>query len=86
MRINYKNRLKLPAAILLLSVIFYCSCKKDNAKQAEPIFKGFKTEAKAANETVDVWETTTDQTKLLAQQTSVNFASRCGHQSNHYHR
>ena len=36
------------------------------------------TAARAANEVVNVWLTTTDQANLLAPQTSINFAADAG--------
>ncbi|WP_428328299.1 glycoside hydrolase family 30 beta sandwich domain-containing protein [Mucilaginibacter sp.] len=77
MKTNYK--IKLLAVLLVLPVLFYSSCKKDLSKPIPGLTNtGSTTVARAANETVGVWETTADQSKLLAQQTSINFAADAG--------
>ncbi|MDB4900958.1 MAG: Glucan endo,6-beta-glucosidase [Mucilaginibacter sp.] len=76
MKIIYK--LKLSAALLLLPALLFYSCKKDMSKQAPGISDTKNTVARSANETVSIWETTTDQSKLLQQQGSVNFAADAG--------
>ncbi|HEY8929461.1 MAG TPA: glucosylceramidase, partial [Mucilaginibacter sp.] len=74
-------KLKLLAALLLLPALFFYSCKKDMPK-AEPGMEsnttGTTTVARAANETVNVWETTSDKSKLLAAQANINFAADAG--------
>jgi glucosylceramidase len=71
--------LKLPAALIMLTALLFYSCKKDLSKTA-PDMAGTTngTVARAANETVSVWMTTSDQSKLLAQQASINFAADAG--------
>jgi glucosylceramidase len=76
MKIIYK--LKLSAALLLLPALLFYSCKKDMSKQVPGISDTKSTVARSANETVSIWETTTDQSKLLQQQGSVNFAADAG--------
>ena len=76
MKTNYK--LKLLAALTMLPVLLYFSCKKDLSKPAPGLSAVSSTIARSANETVSIWETTTDRAKLLAQQTSVNFATDAG--------
>ena len=73
--------LKSLAVLCLMPVMSYVSCKKDlSSKSSSPDLKNLTvtTVARAANETVNVWETTSDQAKLLAQQASVNFAADAG--------
>ncbi|GAC1310787.1 MAG: ricin-type beta-trefoil lectin domain protein [Mucilaginibacter sp.] len=70
---------KLLTAALMLCVTFYSSCRKDLSKPASGLNPaGISTihgaMARSSNESVSIWETTTDQSKLLAQQASVNFA------------
>lgn len=78
MKINYTTKLLL--APLLFGACMSSSCKKDFAKQ--PASTGLtgtaSTAPRAANETVNVWETTTDMSKLVAQQGSINFAADAG--------
>src|SRR5260221_5774093 len=76
MKIIYK--LNLPAALLLLTALLFYSCKKDMSKQVSGMSDSKSTVARSANETVSIWETTTDQSKLLQQQGSVNFAADAG--------
>jgi len=77
MRTNYN--LRLPAILMMLLALFIYSCKKDLSKPAPGLTpNGSSTVARSANETVNIWETTTDQSKLLAQQGSVNFATDAG--------
>ncbi|MDF2431742.1 MAG: glucosylceramidase [Mucilaginibacter sp.] len=77
MRTNYK--LKLLTVFLMLTAIFYYSCKKDLSKTTSNLTSTTTgTVSRAANETVNVWETTADQSKLLAQQGNVNFAADAG--------
>jgi glucosylceramidase len=77
MRTNYK--LKLLTVFLMLSAMFYYSCKKDLSKTTPGLTSTTTgTVSRAANETVNVWETTADQSKLLAQQGNINFAADAG--------
>jgi len=65
--------------LALMPALLYLSCKKDLSKPTPGLMQQTTTTvARAANETVNVWETTTDQTKLLAQQTNINFAADAG--------
>jgi len=74
-----KTKFKFLTALALLSASLYLSCKKDLSKSTPGLSQQTATTvARSANETVNVWETTTDQSKLLAQQTSVNFATDAG--------
>ena len=72
--------MKWPAvtALLLLPGLVYYSCKKDMRTTPAMEVKTSGTTPRAANETVNIWETTADQSKLLQQQTSVNFAADGG--------
>jgi len=72
--------LKSLAVLCLMPVLGYVSCKKDLSAKSSPELKNLtvKTFAQSANEAVNIWETTSDQTKLLAQQASVNFAADAG--------
>ena len=76
MRINYKQKMKWPAivALLMTLVTVYHSCKKDVKTTPSMGTIASGTTPRAANETVNVWETTTDQSKLLQQQSNINFA------------
>ncbi|HTD99670.1 MAG TPA: glycoside hydrolase family 30 beta sandwich domain-containing protein [Mucilaginibacter sp.] len=76
MRINYKTKMKLLAVLIMLPAIFYSSCKKDLSRSVDPVVTG--TVARAANETVNVWETTADKSKLLQAQANINFAADAG--------
>jgi glucosylceramidase len=77
MKTNYT--LKLLAVLLILPALLFYSCKKDLAKQAPGTGStNTGTVSRAANEAVSIWETTADQSKLLAQQASVNFAADAG--------
>lgn len=73
-------KLKLLATILLFPALLFNSCKKDISNGSPDMAKttGPTTVARAANETVNIWETTSDKSKLLAQQASVNFAADAG--------
>ncbi|MDB4900959.1 MAG: glucan endo,6-beta-glucosidase [Mucilaginibacter sp.] len=75
MKTNYK--LKLLAVLLMLPVFLYFSCKKDLSNTSD---KGVsnKTIGRAANEVVNLWVTSGDQSKLLKQQPSINFAADAG--------
>ncbi|QEM13197.1 glycoside hydrolase family 30 beta sandwich domain-containing protein [Mucilaginibacter rubeus] len=76
MKINYK--LMRIAVLTLLSAATFYSCKKNvNAPEA-PDQKQSGTVARAANEVVNAWLTTADQSKLLQAQTSFNFAADAG--------
>jgi glucosylceramidase len=76
MKINYN--LKLMAALLLLLPLLYLSCKKDLSAPSNGQSATKGTLARAANESVSVWMTTADQSKLLQQQPNVNFAADAG--------
>ncbi|WP_121808315.1 glycoside hydrolase family 30 beta sandwich domain-containing protein [Mucilaginibacter kameinonensis] len=76
MKINYK--LMRLAVLTLLSAATFYSCKKNvNAPEA-PDQKTSGTVARAANEVVNAWLTTADQSNLLQAQTSFNFAADAG--------
>lgn len=70
--------LKLLAALIMLPALLFYSCKKDLSKPAPDMGTTSSTVARAANEAVNIWMTTADQSKLLAQQTSINFAADAG--------
>ncbi|WP_245447002.1 glycoside hydrolase family 30 beta sandwich domain-containing protein [Mucilaginibacter celer] len=76
MKINYK--MKWLAALTLLSAVVFYSCKKDVSRGDVPEQKTSGTVARAANEVVNAWVTTADQSKLLQAQTSFNFAADAG--------
>src|ERR1700761_4461055 len=79
MRINYKRKMKwLSVLLMILPAVFYYSCKKDLSNPANAVVAAKGTVSRAANETVSIWETTPDQSKLLQQQTSVNFSTDAG--------
>src|SRR6185312_10219446 len=78
MRSNYT--FKVLAALCMLPALFF-SCRKDSARQAPVMLTSapkYAANVRFANETVNVWETTTDQSKLLALQGNVNFAADGG--------
>lgn len=76
MKINYKLK-RFAVLTLLIASVFY-SCKKNvNAPEA-PGQKTSGTVARAANEVVNAWLTTADQSNLLQAQTSFNFAADAG--------
>lgn len=76
MNINYN--LKRLAALTLLPAALLFSCKKDaNTGEAKAQPAG-ETIARAANEVVNAWVTTSDQSKLLQAQASFNFAADAG--------
>ena len=83
MRINYKHKSRAIMALMAIAlpVTFYYSCKKD-LKASPPSDtlseKHIGPMTRFANESVNVWETTTDQSKLLQQQANVNFAADGG--------
>lgn len=71
--------LRLLAVLLLLPAMLFNSCKKDMSQHTpDPANTGATTVARAANETVNVWMTTSDKSKLLAQQANINFAADAG--------
>jgi glucosylceramidase len=79
MRINYKDKMKwLAVLLMILPAVFYYSCKKDLSNPASIAAATKGTVSRSANEVVSIWETTADQSKLLQQQTSVNFATDAG--------
>jgi len=63
------------ATLIATLPFFYFSCKKD-LKTTTGSNAG--ATPRALNETVSVWETTTDQSKLLQQQPNINFAADAG--------
>ncbi|NCD70782.1 glycoside hydrolase family 30 beta sandwich domain-containing protein [Mucilaginibacter agri] len=77
MRSNHKLKLRVLAA-LLFPAMFNFSCKKDAVQGGSPELKSSGTVARAANETVNVWMTTSDQSKLLQAQANINFAADAG--------
>lgn len=76
MKINYQ--LKRFAVLALLSAAAFCSCKKNVNNKEAPNQKTSGTVARAANEVVNAWVTTADQSKLLQAQASFNFAADAG--------
>ncbi len=76
MKINYQ--LKRLAVLTLLSAAAFYSCKKNVNNNEAPDQKTNGTVARAANEVVNAWVTTADQSKLLQAQTSFNFAADAG--------
>jgi len=77
MKINYKPKSKWLFSLAAIGAvaIFYYSCKKDSKSTAAgPNVPAFHSLNRAGNESVSIWETTTDQSKLLQQQAGVNFA------------
>ncbi|MEO3402340.1 glycoside hydrolase family 30 beta sandwich domain-containing protein [Mucilaginibacter sp. CAU 1740] len=77
MKINYKT--KWLAAAIMLSALFFYSCKKNVSQGGEaPDQKSGGTVARAANEVVNAWLTTGDKSNLLQPQTSFNFAADAG--------
>ena len=76
MKINYN--LKWLAVIILLSAGIFYSCKKDSRAAAETPGQDTQTVARAANEVVNAWVTTSDRSKQLEAQTSFNFAADAG--------
>jgi glucosylceramidase len=76
MKINYKL-MRLAVLTLLSAAVFY-SCKKNVNTPEAPDQQTKGTVARAANEVVNAWLTTADQSKLLQAQTSFNFAADAG--------
>ncbi|WPU98926.1 glycoside hydrolase family 30 beta sandwich domain-containing protein [Mucilaginibacter sp. cycad4] len=76
MKINYQ--LKRFAVLTLLSTAAFYSCKKNVNNNEAPDQKTSGTVARAANEVVNAWVTTADQSQLLQAQTSFNFAADAG--------
>lgn len=76
MKISYQ--LKRLAVLTLLSAAAFCSCKKNVNNKEAPNQKTSGTVARAANEVVNAWVTTADQSKLLQAQASFNFAADAG--------
>lgn len=76
MKINYK--LKWFAVLTLLIATAFYSCKKNVNTPEAPDQKTSGTVARAANEVVNAWLTTADQSNLLQAQTSFNFAADAG--------
>jgi glucosylceramidase len=77
---NPKTKWIAAVSCLALSITLYCSCKKD--ARATPTStinqKHIGSMTRAANETVNLWLTTGNQSQLLQQQPSVNFAADAG--------
>ncbi|WP_431213886.1 glycoside hydrolase family 30 beta sandwich domain-containing protein [Puia sp. P3] len=74
-------RVKTTSAGLLALLLAFAipSCKRDNTAVTAINNPGpVATLPRAVNETVSVWMTTPDQSKLLQQQTSINFAADAG--------
>ncbi|MFB0499149.1 glucosylceramidase [Mucilaginibacter sp. OAE612] len=76
MKINYQ--LKRFAVLTLLSTAAFYSCKKNVNNNEAPNQKTSGTVARAANEVVNAWVTTADQSKLLQAQASFNFGADAG--------
>lgn len=74
-------KLKVLAAFLLPAILTF-SCKKDINSTASPNLADHNTTARAANEAVNIWLTTGDQSKLLAAQNNINFAADAGTNAN----
>src|SRR3984885_9567078 len=68
--------LRAIALLFVLAISF--SCKRDLSAPPMAAAGGGGTLARAANETVNVWETTSDKAKLLQAQANVNFAAGTG--------
>lgn len=66
----------LQALILLCTVMVPFSCTRDVTGSPQEPTTG--TAARAANETVNTWVTTSDKSKLLQQQAAINFAADAG--------
>ncbi|HVW94810.1 MAG TPA: glycoside hydrolase family 30 beta sandwich domain-containing protein [Mucilaginibacter sp.] len=71
-------QLRMLAALLMLPALLFYSCKKDLSKPVSGAGDVSGTVARAANETVNVWLTTSDQSQKLAQQGNINFAADGG--------
>ncbi|MFS2187484.1 glycoside hydrolase family 30 beta sandwich domain-containing protein [Mucilaginibacter sp. Mucisp84] len=76
MKINCQ--LKRFAVLALFSAAAFCSCKKNVNNNDAPNQKTSGTIARAANEVVNAWVTTADQSKLLQAQASFNFSADAG--------
>ncbi|MET3501546.1 glucosylceramidase [Mucilaginibacter rubeus] len=76
MKINYQ--LKRFAVLTLLSTAAFYSCKKNVNNNEAPNQKTSGTVARAANEVVNAWVTTADQSKLLQAQAGFNFSADAG--------
>lgn len=77
MKTNFKKisyKLRYMAVLMLLSSFFYGSCKKDLKSSSN---RG-GTIGRAANESVSIWLTKTDQSQKLQQQPNINFAADAG--------
>jgi len=64
----------LPGLLLFLSLVISCRRDLSLPQTQTPSI----TTARAANETVNIWLTTADQSHLLQQQANVNFAADAG--------
>lgn len=76
-----KKSRRLLACILLGAVIIPASCKREvSLQEPDAAAQELKSDAaaRAANETVNVWVTTGDKSKLLQQQPAIAFAADAG--------
>ncbi|HWZ17139.1 MAG TPA: glycoside hydrolase family 30 beta sandwich domain-containing protein [Mucilaginibacter sp.] len=78
MKVNFNYKLSV-TALLIVFAMLYSSCRKDLSKPSSGLNSAgisaiHGAMVRSSNESVSIWETTTDQSKLLAQQASVNFA------------
>ncbi|MBO9204783.1 MULTISPECIES: glycoside hydrolase family 30 beta sandwich domain-containing protein [Niastella] len=71
----FKRPWLLQVFTLLCAIIIPFACKRDVLPNVGPTSG---TTARAANETVNIWVTTSDKSKLLQQQTAINFAADAG--------
>jgi glucosylceramidase len=78
MRINYQHKTKWLAVLMMLPAMLNYSCKKDLSKPTPGFTDAKGTVSRAANESISIWMTTADQSKLLQQQTNINFAADGG--------
>ena len=77
---NYNQKpARLLVVLLAFSSLMYFSCKRDLARPPDPAGStATATIPRAANEVVNVWMTTADQSQLLQAQSSINFAADAG--------
>jgi len=70
---------RLLVVLSVFSTLLFFSCKRDlSAPPAQTGSTATATIPRAANETVNVWMTTADQSKLLQAQPNINFAADAG--------
>ncbi|GGA90580.1 glycoside hydrolase family 30 beta sandwich domain-containing protein [Puia dinghuensis] len=74
MNLRTQHRRWLMALLIIALPVLYFSCKKDQ----KPSVSLTRTTPRGLNETVNVWETTTDQSNLLTQQPDITFAPDAG--------